>query len=73
MAIDYNSLLTIEQKTEILNGRIRQFAAEAYQISLNKQTAVELDSAEQIEKIDESLLMLEKAIEVHQKELAQLA
>lgn len=72
MAIDYNALLSNEQKAEILNGRIRQFAAEAYQISLNKQTALELDSADQVEKIDESLLMLEKAIEIHQKELTLL-
>ena len=43
MAIDYTALLTVEQKQNILNQRISQFAAEAWQHELNKQTCEQLN------------------------------
>jgi hypothetical protein len=69
MSIDYNSLLTSERKKQILEARISQFASEAYQISLNLATAEKLGNPEQIEKIKNSLQLLEIAITVHQEEL----
>jgi hypothetical protein len=69
MSIDYNSLLTSEQKKQILEARISQFASEAYQVSLNLTTAEKLGNPEQIEKIKNSLQLLEIAITVHQEEL----
>jgi hypothetical protein len=72
MAIDFNSLLSAEQKREILQGRLQQFASEAYQITLNKKTATEIGTRDQLDKIEESLVLLEKAIAIHEKELAEL-
>lgn len=72
MAIDFNSLLSAEQKKEILQGRLQQFASEAYQLELNRQTASAIGTPEQLEKIDGSLVLLEKAIVIHQQELANL-
>ena len=69
MSIDYNSLLTSEQKKQILEARISQFASEAYQITLNLATAEKLGNPDQIEKIKNSLQLLEIAITVHQEEL----
>jgi hypothetical protein len=73
MSIDYNSLLTSERKKQILEARISQFASEAYQISLNLATAEKLGNPEQLEKIKNSLKLLEIAITVHQEELKLLS
>lgn len=72
MSIDYESLLSVDQKREILSARLAQFAAEAYQVSLNKKTAIELNSQEQVEKITEALDLLDAAIKIHQQELEAL-
>lgn len=72
MSIDFDSVLTNEQKAEIIQQRITQFAAEAYQHELNKKTAEKLGSDEQIENINKNLEILESAIEVHNAELAKL-
>lgn len=72
MSIDYSSLLTGQQKREILSGRVSQFAAEAYQYSLNLKTAESVGTEEQIESIKKSIEVLEAAIKVHQDELAEL-
>ena len=55
MAIDFGSLLTVEQKIDIVQQRIQQFAAEAYQLTLNKESATNLDRQDQIEIIDNNL------------------
>lgn len=72
MAVDFASLLTADQKRQLLEGRIAQFASEAYQYDLNLKTAQALEATEQIEQITESLKTLEAAINVHQNELALL-
>lgn len=72
MAIDFGSLLSTEAKRQLLEGRIAQFASEAYQYSLNLKTAQELGSEEQSANLEESLRLLESAINVHQNELASL-
>ena len=72
MAIDFESLLTNEQKANLLQQRIAQFAAEAYQHELNKKTADSLGTEEQIETIEKNLEILEAAINVHREELAKL-
>lgn len=72
MAIDYTTLLTAEQKRGILSQRIAQFAAEAYQHSLNKSTCQALNDAEGVEAADKALLILDAAIATHQAELAGL-
>lgn len=72
MAIDYEALLTPEQKQNILTQRISQFAAEAYQHTLNKTTAEAIKNEEGIKAADEALAVLDLAIKTHQDELAKL-
>lgn len=72
MTIDYSSLLTDAQKRQLVENRLQQFAAEAYQYSLNKKTAEEISNEEQIESANKNLEILEAAIKVHQAELATL-
>jgi hypothetical protein len=72
MSIDYASLLTIEQKRNVLEQRIAQFALEAYQHSLNKETCAALDDESGISLAERSLTTLEAAITTHQTELAAL-
>ena len=68
--MDYSSLLTDEQKRSILEQRIGQFAAEAWQHTINKQIAG--DNAEAVQAADEALAILDNAIKIHQEELAKL-
>lgn len=72
MSINFDTVLTNEQKAEILQQRITQFAAEAYQHTLNLKTAESLDSTDQVETIKKNLVILEAAIKVHQEELDAL-
>lgn len=72
MAIDFGSLLTDEQKAALIQQRISQFAAEAYQHTLNKVTAEKLGAEDQIANAEKNLELLESAINVHQEELAKL-
>jgi hypothetical protein len=72
MSISYNDILSTEQKREILNARILQFARDAYQYNLNLKAAELIASSDQVESIKKSLEVLEAAISVHQKELDEL-
>jgi hypothetical protein len=72
MAIDFGSLLTDEQKAALIQQRISQFAAEAYQHELNKKTGESVGSAEQVDASTQALSVLEAAINVHQIELDKL-
>jgi phage terminase small subunit len=68
--MDYASLLTNEQKKSILEQRIAQFAAEAYQHEINKKLAG--DNEEAIKAADDALAILDNAIKIHQDEIAKL-
>jgi hypothetical protein len=72
MSINYDALLSPEQKRQLLEGRISQFAGEAYQYTLNLKTAEEVGSEDQVAGIKKSLEILESAIKIHQEELAAL-
>jgi hypothetical protein len=72
MAIDFNTLLTDEHKRDLLQQRIEQFAAEAYQHELNRQIAVSINDAEATSQAESALITLETAINVHQAELDSL-
>ena len=72
MAIDYSTLLTVEQKKAILEQRIAQFAAEAYQHELNKTTCQSLNDEAGVENADKALVVLESAINTHSAELSAL-
>lgn len=72
MAIDFASMLTTDQKRQLIENRIQQFAAEAYQYSLNKKTAESIQSQEQADQATNAIAVLEEAIRVHKEELATL-
>lgn len=72
MAIDYSSLITDEQKKKIVEQRIGQFAAEAWQHEMNKKTCEHLNDESGVSNAVSALTVLEAAINVHQAELSQL-
>ena len=72
MAIDYAALLSPEQKKAILEQRLAQFAAEAFQHDINKQVATASNNEDGVKAADEALAILDTAITVHQEELAKL-
>lgn len=73
MTIDYTSLLTSEQKRNIIEQRITQFASEAYQHLLNKQTCQAIGDEAGIENADKAIAVIESAIAIHKTELESLA
>ena len=72
MTIDYSSLLSDEQKRNVLQQRISQFATEAWQHELNKKTCEQLEDTEGVENSEKALAVLDAAISVHQAELADI-
>lgn len=73
MAIDFGALLSDEQKKQILEQRVAQFAAEAFQHGLNKQVAEKIGNEEGVAQADAALATLEEALAVHKDELDKLA
>lgn len=69
---DFGSLLTNDQKRQLLNNRISQFVTEAYQHQLNLKTAESINNEQQIEASTKSIEILTAAINIHQEELAKL-
>lgn len=72
MAINYDAYLTSDQKKEIVAGRLQQFAAEAYQTELNKEIQSRQGNDELVTSYDQTLSLIESAIEVHEEELSKL-
>ena len=72
MSMDYSAMLTDAQKRQLVENRLAQFAAEAYQHTLNLKTAEALESETQIENTKKALTTLDAAIKIHQEELAKL-
>jgi len=73
MAIDFNNLLTHDQKRDLLTQRIQQFATEAYQHELNRQIAVTVNDEQATLQAESALATLETAITVHEEELNGLS
>lgn len=72
MSIDFGSLLTVEQKTALLEQRIQQFAAEGYQHTLNKQVAESKGDEALALSSQQSIDTLTTAIQAYQTELDSL-
>lgn len=73
MAIDFNNLLTADQKRDLLTQRIQQFATEAYQHELNRQIAETVNDEQAVLQAESALATLETAITVHEAELDGLS
>lgn len=72
MTADYNTILSNENKRQILTERITQFASEIYQYSLNKKTAEATGMEKNVESAENAIAILTKAIEIHQEELERI-
>jgi hypothetical protein len=74
MSIDFNSLLTVEERTSVLTQRIQQLAVEAYQLSLNLIVInAQPEPNEQAQtEINNNLNLLEQMISVYKQELDSL-
>jgi hypothetical protein len=72
MAIDYSKYITDDQKKTLLADRLSQFAAEAYQHSINCQVAKSLANDEGVKNAEDALAILEAAIDAHEAELKTL-
>lgn len=75
MTIDFNALLTQEQKVAIVTNNLQQLAAQAYTLELNKKAIEDSNVADKEDRLvgiaaDEETL--EKAISVYQAELDEL-
>lgn len=76
MSVDFNALLTLEQKQAILTNNIQQFAAQGYTLALNRE-AIEKANPEDLQDrlaaIDADIKTVESATEVYQAALADLS
>ena len=72
MSINFDALLTNEQKRQILEQRIQQFAVEAYQITLNTRLAETTGDDEAKANGEITLTTLENAINLYVAELDAL-
>lgn len=72
MAIDFGTLLTEDQKRQLLEQRIQQFAAEGWQHQLNKVIAEKTGNEESIKVADEAIAIIADAISVNQAELDKI-
>jgi hypothetical protein len=74
MSIDFNSLLTVEERTSVVTQRIQQLAVEAYQLSLNLNVinAQEEPNEQAQTEINNNLNLLSQMISVYKQELDSL-
>lgn len=72
MTINFSELLSSEQKRNLIENRIAQFAAEGYQHTLNLSAAEKLEDEQLIEASQKAIETLSAAIETHEAELAAL-
>jgi hypothetical protein len=74
MSIDFNSLLTVEERTSVVTQRVQQLAVEAYQLTLNLNVfnAQEEPNEQAVAEINKNLELLEKLISVYKQELDSL-
>lgn len=72
MNIDFNNLLTNEQKKDLILQRIVQLSSEAYVNKLNKEVAEDLNDAEAAARAENNLASIGRAIEIHLNEMDAL-
>lgn len=74
MSIDFNSLLTVDERKAVVTQRVQQLAVEAYQLSLNVNVlnAQEEPNEQALTEISNNLALLEQMISVYKQELDSL-
>ncbi len=75
MSIDFNSLLTVEERKSVVTQRVQQLAVEAYQLSLNLNVlnAQEEPNEQALTEINNNLNILGQMIAVYKQELDSLS
>jgi len=75
MSIDFNSLLTVDERKAVVTQRVQQLAVEAYQLTLNLKVvnAQEEPSEQAITEITNNLNLLEQLIATYSEELSVLS
>ena len=75
MSIDFNSLLTVDERKAVVTQRVQQLAVEAYQLTLNLKVvnAQEEPSEQAITEITNNLNLLEQLIATYSEELTALS
>jgi hypothetical protein len=72
MTIDFVSLLTPEERKEVLLKRISQLASQGYQHNLNRDAANRNGRADLMAEADEAISEIETTIKVYQDQLNSL-
>ena len=72
MSVNFEELLSDDQKRQILTARIEQFAAEGYQHTLNKAAAQTLGNEEAVTNADEAITIISASIAAHSAKLDEL-
>lgn len=74
MSIDFNTLLTVDERKSVVTQRVQQLAVEAYQLSLNLKVvnAQEEPNEKALSEINTNLGLLEEMISVYNEELVAL-
>ena len=74
MSIDFNSLLTVDERKTVVTQRVQQLAVEAYQLSLNLKVlnTQEEPNEQALTEINNNLNLLEQMISVYNQELGSL-
>jgi hypothetical protein len=75
MSIDFNSLLTVEERKSVVTQRVQQLAVEAYQLTLNLNVfnAQQEPNEKALLEITNNLNLLEQLISVYKQELDSLS
>lgn len=75
MSIDFNSLLTVDERKAVVTQRVQQLAVEAYQLTLNLKVvnAQEEPSEQAITEITNNLNLLEQMLSTYSAELNALS
>ena len=72
MSVNFEELLSDDQKRQILTARIEQFAAEGYQHTLNKAAAEALGNEEAVVNADAAIAIISASIDTHAAKLDEL-
>ena len=74
MSIDFNTLLTVDERKSVVTQRVQQLAVEAYQLSLNLKVlnAQEEPNEKALSEINTNLELLDQMISVYKAELDSL-
>ncbi len=70
MSINFGDLLTVEQKTALLEGKIQQLAVEGYQLQINRLAVEKLENNQDaLAMLDANMAAVMSALNAYQQEL----